>query len=58
MNITKIGANYYRWAFIANDVFGVNLCTLIQRNAWVHRQFALETLTAAIRPRGVYLQTQ
>lgn len=47
---TNIGANYYRWTFIANDVFGVNLCTLVQRNAWVHRQLALETLAATICP--------
>jgi len=46
----------YRGAFIAEDVFGVDLCTLVQRIARVHRQFTLQTLAAAIRPRGAHLQ--
>jgi len=46
----------YRGAFIAEDVFGVDLCTLVQRIARVHRQFTLQILAAAICPRGAHLQ--
>ena len=56
LSTTKLDANSYRWTFVTKDVFGVNLCTLVQRNAWIHRQFALETFAATIRPRGVHLR--
>lgn len=48
----------YRWAFIAEDVFSVDLCTLVQRIARVYRQFTLQTLAAAISPRGAHLQSE
>lgn len=48
----------YRWAFIAEDVFSVYLCTLVQRIARVYRQFTLQTLAAAISPRGAHLQSE
>ena len=48
----------YRWAFIAEDVFSVDLCTLVQRIARVYREFTLQTLAAAICPRGAHLQSE
>ena len=48
----------YRWAFVAEDVFSVDLCTLVQRIARVNRQFTLQLLAAAICPRGAHLQSE
>lgn len=48
----------YRWAFIAEDVFSVDLRTLVQRIARVNRQFTLQLLAAAICPRGAHLQSE